>query len=57
LTNGTATSGRSHVFQNIVEALTEKFGATVQVDVDVINHSYLIYIDNVTVEVTFNEDK
>jgi hypothetical protein len=49
-------SARDHVFRNIVQALIEKFGATVQPDVDELNDSYLIYVGNVTIEVTFNED-
>ena len=50
-------SSREHVFQNIVDALAEKFGsARVQPDVDALNNSYLIYLGTVTVEVTFNED-
>lgn len=52
-----ATNPRVLVFNNIVGALVERFGDVVQPDVDVLNNSYLVYINNVTVEVTFDEDK
>jgi len=50
------TSARILVFENIVAALTEKFGDQVQPDLDALNESYLIYIGKTTLELTFNED-
>jgi len=50
-------NSRVLVFDNIYEALHDKFGDSVIPDLDFINNSYLIYIGETTIELTFNEDK